>query len=1487
MDTVFDFESKAFKIVSLALILIISCSSLSFAVQSELIVSDGIYQIDYNKDIIFVPNDTEQSIFKRNLMTNADSIMVFTDSRLSTVNTGYLNDGNVAVFEKNGYTKPYTVYVNRLTAVYEDFESRPIGDYVRNSMLFPWNNEGPDRSVSVVEQDGNKAVNIKVRYAGVGGTDAFIQSGTMCLLNDMALSFEACNSASDMGFLSVVLRTASSQNINLINIGSTVSYLGISSGDTADEGLERFSVKITPSTGRVTVYSNGELKASASYDDFDFENCYVRFQTFVRSQSGYQADVLLDNIEFYENRSLSSDFFIQRARLYKTGAQVGGLHLGEISVGLPVDNITNQTKEMSMVVARYSNGRLQDVRISRDAALAPDMRREFSETIYLDDIDDKSRIKVYAFGDLQNLKPYCKTTLFLSDIAERPFPDEIQMQFAKHTNNNNIHPRILAANDDFRRIDALRGTDPVMAGWYGDLTAAADRILAHSIDDMTIYNTPEKSYYIRYEKSDGIRLLPMSQKVLQFVEILGMAYRLTNEPQYANRVWEILQRAGIDCPDKTKQFPDWNPPHFLDVGEMTAAFAIGYDWCFNYFDDDQREYIEQSIIQFGLNPGLNAYQNNEWWLKTKSNWNPTCNGGLMMGALAIIDKYPQVCAEIVSKAIENISYSIKACYPDGDWYEGPTYGMATVKSIALSIDTLKTSLGKAYGLTTLQGFDNISDYFIAVDGPVSIHNYGDSGETHLKDSAMLWLAKTFNNNNIATQFMNRVSEGTPRAMLWYEPRFTSGLLTDLNRDSYFGGGELVTMRNEWNNDKSLWLSLFGGTTTSSQHSHLDCGSFVLDWNGYRWANDLGADNYNLPGYQFNAYRTRAEGHNTLVINPDGGNDQETYHNTPVTEMNLNCDTPYAITDLTDAYKSKAASVRRGFMLDDNRRSIVIRDEIDLKTDNSDIYWFMHTKAVFDQVEGFGGGFDEAITLDDAGNIVQGRQNYETVPGECLKSIHDKSLRLYSNGGSYERDGDLFVYKDISGQQASPDGYSHLSFEYLAENLMSGTTIQIGVNYKQNHAAGSGYTDNLAFDIKNGKMSIFGVSYGSSTYPAYRPMQWNKIDLFFKGGDNLVYVYVNGELLNSGGTAWNSSGKLFDTLCGLRIEHNLYSANNEYYKSAIQFDNINVENVSALPASVNYTYKGETLSFDDGITSQSIADGRYNVTDTEGNLVRRFQWTGKPAVRFWNPEYNAFESGVFGKPAWDQSLHGVYSSFNQGLQYNTGVTLNPGDVGKFTVMFANRTNYGTRVEARSSSFSGKTVDNTFIIEIPNNYENIRFFGVDSGVPWERFRWYRFDLVFKVGDGISTYTTVDCYIDGNKVLSDVIWKPADSSYDALSYIGDLHWLTNANRNYYLDDLAFYKIENEFLDNQIILAQGDSRIKLEFLTDADQSELSVVPAVPFDTSPAVPGQNKNKDFKKIQIHLRGSGRVNLAVKITPLDNGEYSSISDIPLEEWRDIE
>ena len=59
----------------------------------------------------------------------------------------------------------------------------------------------------------------------------------------------------------------------------------------------------------------------------------------------------------------------------------------------------------------------------------------------------------------------------------------------------------------------------------------------------------------------------------------------------------------------------------------------------------------------------------------------------------------------------------------------------------------------------------------------------------------------------------------------------------------------------------------GGT-----HDRIDEGSFVFDALGHRWFWDLGEGNYSDAGYFDNTQRwwiycCRAEGHNTLVLNP--------------------------------------------------------------------------------------------------------------------------------------------------------------------------------------------------------------------------------------------------------------------------------------------------------------------------------------------------------------------------------------------------------------------------------------------------------------------------------------------------------------------------------------------------------------------------------------------------------------------------------------------
>ena len=118
---------------------------------------------------------------------------------------------------------------------------------------------------------------------------------------------------------------------------------------------------------------------------------------------------------------------------------------------------------------------------------------------------------------------------------------------------------------------------------------------------------------------------------------------------------------------------------------------------------------------------------------------------------------------------------------------------------------------------------------------------------------------------------------SPLDLLWYDRAGTSPKAAGWPLDKYYRGAEVALLRSEWDNPQALFVGFKAGDNKAN-HSHLDLGSFVFDAAGVRWATDLGADNYNLPGYfsslpgystgpRWNYYRLRAEGHNTLVINP--------------------------------------------------------------------------------------------------------------------------------------------------------------------------------------------------------------------------------------------------------------------------------------------------------------------------------------------------------------------------------------------------------------------------------------------------------------------------------------------------------------------------------------------------------------------------------------------------------------------------------------------
>lgn len=496
------------------------------------------------------------------------------------------------------------------------------------------------------------------------------------------------------------------------------------------------------------------------------------------------------------------------------------------------------------------------------------------------------------------------------------------------------HPRLLLSAGEFATLRVQTEKHARLKAWREKLRGAGTKMLVEE---------PSK-----YEIPDGKRLLATSRRVLARVSTLALLYRLDGDKKWLDRTWAELDAAA--------KFKDWNPSHFLDTGEMTYAFALGYDWLYDAWTPEQRAKLKGAIIKHGLQPGLAAYKGSKegWWVKSQHNWNQVCNGGLGIGALALGDEEPALCGEILQNAIKSLPLAMQHFAPDGAWNEGPGYWhYATRYNIAI-LAALDSALGTDYGLSKIPGFSLTGDFPPYFTSPVNkVFNYADAGEKAGGAPQMFWLSTKFNQPTWAT-WQAKWADDKINAfdLIWgarclAEPDGSPKTLPPLGfapLGRYFRDSEVVSMRSEWDDSNAIFVGFKAGDNKAN-HSHLDIGSFVMDALGERWITDLGGDDYNLPAYfggkRWTYYRPRAEGHNTLVINPDLSPDQDPRAMARITKFDLKDCCTTSVADLTPAYKN-AQSVRRGVGLLESQH-VLIQDEISAPNP-AKIFWFAHTPA---------------------------------------------------------------------------------------------------------------------------------------------------------------------------------------------------------------------------------------------------------------------------------------------------------------------------------------------------------------------------------------------------------------------------------------------------------------------------------------------------------------------------------------------------------------
>ncbi|THF84678.1 Ig-like domain-containing protein [Cohnella fermenti] len=508
------------------------------------------------------------------------------------------------------------------------------------------------------------------------------------------------------------------------------------------------------------------------------------------------------------------------------------------------------------------------------------------------------------------------------------------------------HPRLMATADDFASIRSLIGTDENMSRWFGNVKAQAGVIIASPTS--------------QYVKPDGLRLLDTSREVLRRMQVLGLMYQVTGEAKYVTRAWAELEAAA--------GFPDWNASrHFLDAAEMTHAFAIGFDWFYEAWTAEQRETIRDAIEEYGLREALKEYDNPVNWSIATTNWNSVSNGGIALGALAIADETPALTAlsgRILEEAIKSLPAMLNEYGPDGGWPEGTIYWEYGTQYAVYLLSGLQTAVGTDFGLSEFPGFADAVDFPQYMNGTKGTFNFADSSPDVIHSPVALWFADRFSKPEDAGYYrsVSTAGSGSVLEMLWYRPELYQSPQEPESLDRLFEHVGAATLRSSWNDENALFVGFKGGDN-GVNHADLDNGSFVLDALGMRWAVDLGRDDYNLPEYfsgkRWTYYRKRAEGHNTLSINPGSGPDQSPQGSGTFEKFVGNAGASMAVLDLTDVYPD-AVSVKRGMTLDKERTEVLIQDEVRLRQP-SDVWWFMHTPA---EIEVAADGRSAMLTILD-------------------------------------------------------------------------------------------------------------------------------------------------------------------------------------------------------------------------------------------------------------------------------------------------------------------------------------------------------------------------------------------------------------------------------------------------------------------------------------------------------------------------------------------
>lgn len=438
------------------------------------------------------------------------------------------------------------------------------------------------------------------------------------------------------------------------------------------------------------------------------------------------------------------------------------------------------------------------------------------------------------------------------------------------------HPYLLFTRESKLAMQSRIVNSPKLLQNYKKHLTLAEMYLKYPTDTKL----PSMQHRSRYYAKSNEMTKFISTHIDQ-ATTLAFMYQMTDNKAFADKAYE---HAAILCELQTwvyqfHEFPEiynrvwpWNVKDDqvlfsfdINSARVSNHMSLIYDWIYPMMTKTQRDKLRNGLLANAVTRVRGNYEYHWWANAYKCNWSGICHSGVGIAALALLKEDPNLM-DVIERTYEGVSSMFDHIGPDGEWQEGRGYWAYGISHTFFFAEALnKLSNGR------LNLFKHKSFHANALNFPLysMTSNFGDGQSGSVGSS---W-------------FINKyVEESKSETGAWYKDNFVKSdeSIFDLIWDSpsingvepqqksmHFKAIDWVTMQSSFKSNKSFTVAVKAGLSDDPHHGHMDCGSFMLDYNGKAFIKDPGHSSYD--DFYFNEERwkyTEAAtiGHNVIMVN---------------------------------------------------------------------------------------------------------------------------------------------------------------------------------------------------------------------------------------------------------------------------------------------------------------------------------------------------------------------------------------------------------------------------------------------------------------------------------------------------------------------------------------------------------------------------------------------------------------------------------------------